>query len=170
MPLGNDLPLLLVLLAALLLVVAIVLLIFSSRHATRQLTDVDLGDGPLEQFRGGLRWPLPAGLGATNTPPVLVGLELFDWGVRIGARWGWLRPFVPTWFARYEEIRAVEHVKRTALRMSRRNAEGVCLRAAVRGAPLIFWTSATAALLDLFEERGVVVVRSPRGPRLWSNT
>jgi hypothetical protein len=165
---SHDLPLLLALLAIALLLGAAALTHFASLRASRVLDDVDLEDGPLQSFRGGLRWPLPSGLGATNTPPVLVGLELFEWGVSIGARWSWLKPFVPSWNARYEELWIAEHVRR-GLKLSKRGSEGVRLRAALPGAPLIFWSSGSTAVLDFLESHGVAVVRKPGVTRLWSN-
>ena len=165
----HNLSLLLSLLAIALLVGATALLHFASQRASRHLPGVDLEDGPLQSFRGGLRWPLPAGLGATNTPPVLVGLELFEWGVRIAARWAWLAPFVPCWNARYEEIWIAEHVKRGALKLSKRGSEGVRFRAGVPGTPLVFWSSASSTLLDFLEGHGVAVLRSAGFTRLWTN-
>jgi len=164
----HNLVVLAALLAAVLLVGAAAVVHSAAGRANRILGDVDTEDGPLQTFKGGLRWPLPAGLGSTNTPPVLVGLELFDWGLRIGARWSWLGPFVPSWCARYEELWAVEHVRRS-LRMSKRGSQGVRIRAPLPGTPLIFWTSASAALLDALESRGVAVVRVVTTPRFWSN-
>jgi hypothetical protein len=164
----HDITLLVVLLAALLLLAAVAIVHFASRRASRSLPDVDLEDGPLQSFHGGLRWALPAGLGATSTPPVLVGLELFDWGVRIDGRWSWLGPFVPTWSVRYEEIWAAEHVRR-ALKLSKRKSEGVRLRAPVAGPPMIFWSSNSTLLLDSLERHGVAVVRRAAALRLWTN-
>jgi len=166
--LAHNLPLLLLLAAIALLIVAVALVRFAARGASRTLRGIDCNGGPLQSFRGGLRWPLPAGLGATNTPPVLVGLDLFDWGVRIGARWPVLTPFVPTWSARYEEIQVAEYVRR-GTSMSKRRSEGVRLRAAVTGTPLIFWTSGAGILLESLEGRGVATVRSVTPMRLWTN-
>ena len=163
----HDIPLLLLLLAIALLLGAACLVHFAARRASRLLPQADVEDGPLQSFRGGLRWPLPGRLGATNTPPVLVALDVYHWGVRIEARWPWLRPFVPSWCALYEEIRAAEHVRR--VRMSKRGADGVRLRGALPGAPLIFWSSLSTRLLDSLEEHGVAVVRVAVVPRMWTN-
>jgi len=97
-----------------------------------------------------------------------VGLELFEWGVRIEARWKWLRPLVPLWCARYEEILVAEHARR-GTRMSKRLTDGVRLRASLAGAPLIFWTSGCASLLDALEAHGVAVVRRSTPTRVWTN-
>jgi len=164
----HNVVLLVFLLAIALLIGDLALLNFGSRRASRALPDVDLKAGPLQSLQGGLRWPLPSGLGATNTPPVLVELELFDWGVRIRARWAWLRPFVPSWCARYEEIVVAEHVKR-GRRISKRGSEGIRLRGRLAGMPVIFWTSRSALLLDLLESRHVAVLRNTTAPRLWTN-
>ena len=164
----HDITLLLLILAIVLLLAAVLLLHSAARRAGRALPEVDPEEGPLQSFRGGLRWPMPKGLGSTNTPPVLVGLELFEWGVRIGARWSWMRPFVPSWSARYEELRAAEHVRR-GLRISNRGSDGVRLRAPLPGAPLIFWSSASGLLLDSLEAHGVAVVRRAAVLRLWTN-
>jgi len=164
----HDITLLLLILAFLLLLTAVFLVHSAAGRASRALPDVDVEDGPLQNFRGGLRWPMPKGLGSTNTPPVLVGLEFFEWGVRIEARWTWMRPFVPSWSARYEELRAAEHVRR-GLRISKRGSDGVRLRAPLPGAPLIFWSSASSLLLDSLESHGVAVVRRAAVLRLWTN-
>jgi hypothetical protein len=164
----HDITVLLVLLAVLLLLAAVAIVHFASRRASRALDDVDLDDGPLQSFHGGLRWALPAHLGATSTPPVLVSLELFEWGVRIDARWSFLRPFVPSWFVTYEEVSAAEHIRRS-LKLSRRKSEGVRLRAPSAGAPMIFWSSSSTLLLDSLEAHGVVIVRRAVAPRLWTN-
>ncbi len=164
----DDIVLLLLSLAIVLLIGAVVLVHFASRRASRVLRDVESEQTPIQSFRGGLRWPLPAGLGATNTPPVLVGLQLFEWGVLIDARWSWLRPFVPSWFARYDEIWAAELVRRGP-GLSKRRSEGVRFRGHLTGAPLIFWTSASSSLLELLAERGVAVVRAATTARVWTN-
>jgi hypothetical protein len=164
----NDIALLVVSLAIVLLVGAVALVHVASRRASRVLGDVASGQAPLQSFRGGLRWPLPAGLGATNTPPVLVGLQLFEWGLRIDARWSWLKPFVPSWFARYDEIWAAELVRRGPS-LSKRRSEGVRFRGHLSGAPLIFWTSSSGSLLELLEQRGVAVVRAATTARVWTN-
>lgn len=163
---GYSLLLGLIILA--LLVLAGVLLAVGSRRQARVIGDVDTEDGLINSFSGGLRWPLPAGMGATNVPPTLVGLELYPWGLRISARWAWLRAFVPTWYVRYEELIAAEHSSRHKL-VSRRASQGVRLRALVNGAPMIFWTSNWSFLLDALEERGVNVSRSTSAVRFWSN-
>jgi hypothetical protein len=164
----GDTYLLVVLLAIALLIASAALMNFASRRATRTLDDVNLEAGPLQSFKGGLRWPLPAHLGTTNTPPVLVSLELFEWGVRIQARWPWLRAFVPLWCARYEEILIAEHAHR-GMQISKRGSDGVRFRARVAGAPLIFWTSRTRLLLDALESHGVAVIRGRTTARVWTN-
>jgi len=164
----GEASLLLGLLVVALLVAAAVVLNFGSRRATRVLEDVDLSDGPIGSFMGGLRWPLPAGLGTTNMPPTLVALELYPWGLRISARWSWLRPFMPAWHVRYEEIHFAEHPRRHQ-RLSKRACDGVRFRASVPGAPIIFWTSNWSVLLDLLEARGVAAVRTPTVTRIWTN-
>jgi len=151
-----------------LLAVAAALLVLSARRVTRVLEEVEVEDGLLRSFAGGLRWSLPAGLGTSNAPPVLVGLELYPWGLRIGARWSWLAPFVPRWYVRYEEILLAEHAHR-AVRVSRRGADGVRLRAPLAGGPMIFWTSNWSRLLDLLEARDVAVARRATPTGFWSN-
>jgi len=159
---------LLLLLGIALLAGAGALVHFASLRAGRSLDDVDLEGIPLRSFSGGLRWPLPARLGVTNTSPMLVGLELFEWGVRMRARWSWLRPFVPTWCARFEEISAAEYVRR-GLRLSKRGSEGVRFRAPLTGTPLIFWTSSASSLLDALEAHDVAVLRRATALRFWTN-
>jgi hypothetical protein len=170
MSLSSDGSSLLIVVAAIVLLLAsVVFLGFASRYASRRLDGVDLESRLLQSFRGGLRWPLPARLGTTNTPPVLVGLEMHEWGVRVEARWSWLRRFVPSWCVRYEEILVAERARRSA-RLSRRGSDGVRFRAPVCGAPLIFWTSATGSLLDSLEAHGVAVVRVATITRVWTNS
>lgn len=164
----DGLPLLLGSLAIVLFLAAGVILNLASRRATRVLEDVDVSDGLIDSYVGGLRWPLPAGLGTTNMPPVLVGLELYPWGLRIGARWSFLYPFMPVWYARYDELLVAEHAKR-GLRISKRASDGVRLRAHVAGAPVIFWTSNWSGLLDTLEAQGVTVVRRATPTGAWSN-
>ena len=164
----DDVSWLIVLVAIALLIADVALMNFASRRATRTLDNVDFEEGPLQSFKGGLRWPLPAHLGTTNTPPVLVSLELFEWGVRIGARRPWLRAFVPLWCARYEEIILAEHARR-GMRISRRGTDGVRFRASVAGAPVIFWTSRSGSLLDSLEAHGVAVNRRSTTTRVWTN-
>jgi hypothetical protein len=164
----DGVSLLLALFAVLLLVAAGVVLNFASRRGTRVLDEVDVSDGLIDSYAGGLRWPLPAGLGTTNMPPVLVGLELYPWGLRIGARWSFLYPFMPAWYARYEEIVVAEHAKR-GMRLSKTGSHGVRLRSQVNGAPVIFWTSNWNGLLDTLEAQGVSVVRQAMPTRAWSN-
>jgi len=151
-----------------LIAVAAALLVYGARRATRLPGVVEPEAEVLASFVGGLRWPLPAGFGTTNAPPVLVGLEMYAWGLRIGARWTWLSPFVPTWQARFEEIRIAEHARR-GLRVSKRGSQGVRFRLSSGGAPMIFWTSNWFGLLDLLEEHGVEVVRRPTMTKLWTN-
>lgn len=151
-----------------LIALAAAMLVFGARRATR-LADIAEPEGELvASFVGGLRWPLPAGFGTTNAPPVLVGLEMYARGLRIRARWSFLYPFVPTWQVRFEEIRVAEHARR-GLRVSKRGSHGVRLRLAVGGAPMIFWTSNWFGLLGLLEEHGVEVVRRPTMTKVWSN-
>jgi hypothetical protein len=151
-----------------LLAVAAALLVLSARRVTRVLEEVEVEDGLLRSFAGGLRWSLPAGLGTTNAPPVLVGLEMYPWGLRIGARWSWLAPFVPRWYARYEEIQVAEHARR-GMRATKRGSQGVRLRTRAGTEPMIFWTSNWSLLLDLLEASGVEVVRRPTATRFWTN-
>jgi hypothetical protein len=166
--LSDDVSLLIVLLAVVLLIADVALMAFAARRATRTLDDVDFQVDPLQSFKGGLRWPLPAHLGTTNTAPVLVGLDLFEWGIRIEARWPWLRPFVPLWCARYEEIVVAERARR-GMRMSKRGSDGVRFRANLVGAPVIFWMSGSGMLLDSLEAHGVAVVRTSTVTRVWTN-
>ena len=160
--------LLLALGALALIAVAAALLVFGARRATRDGVPAEPEAELIARFFGGLRWSLPAGFGTTNAPPVLVGLEMYSSGLRIGARWTWLSPFVPTWQARFEEIGIAEHARR-GLRVSKRGSQGVRIRLSAGGAPVIFWTSSWSGLLDLLEERGVEVARRPTSTRLWSN-
>jgi hypothetical protein len=169
MPLSTDaISLLVGSLAAVLLVVAAVILAFTSRRANRVLDDVGVSDGLVDSYVGGLRWQLPGHLGTASVPPVLVGLELYPWGLRIGARRSFLHPFVPAFYARYEEITVAEHVRR-GMQVSRRFAHGIRLRTTIGGAPLIFWTSGWAGLLDSLEALGVAVVRQSTPAGAWSN-
>ena len=79
-----------------------------------------------------------------------------------------MRPFVPSWSARYEELRAAEHVRR-ALRFSSADPTAFVSEPPLPGAPLIFWSSASSLLLDSLEAHGVVVVRRAAVLRLWTN-
>ena len=166
--LTDGFSLLLGLLVVVLLLLAALVLAVGSRRQTRVIDGVDTADGLINSFGGGLRWPLPWGLGATNVPPTLVALELYPWGLRIEARWRRLRSFVPTWYVRYEELMGAEHSSRRKM-ASRRASEGVRLRAVANGGPMIFWTSNWSFLLDALEERGVSVSRTPSSIRFWSN-
>ena len=155
-------------LAVVLLLLVVPALNFVSRKTTRVLDDVEVSDGLLDSYVGGLRWQLPWHLGTASMPPVLVGLELYPWGLRIGARWAVLHPFMPAWYARYEEIEVAEHARR-AMQVSRRFAHGVRFRTTIGGAPVIFWTSGFALLLDSLEAQGVKVVRRATPTGAWSN-
>jgi hypothetical protein len=165
---GGSLSWLLGLIVLVLVVLTGVLLNLGARSATRVIAEHEVGDGLVDKFVGGLRWPLPGGLGTTNMPPVLVSLELYPWGLAITARWHFLGLFMPTWYVRYEEIVLAEHAHR-AMRVSRRGADGVRLRAPLAGGPVIFWTSNWARLLDLLEARDVAIVRRATPTGFWSN-
>ncbi|MGD1012611.1 MAG: hypothetical protein ABR925_08795 [Acidimicrobiales bacterium] len=157
-----------VLLVVALLLAAALLLNLGSRRATRVLDDVDLGEGQPLRIRGGLRWPLPGALGTTNTPPVLVELELFDKGIRVAPRWAWVRPFSPSWGARYDEIIVAEHARR-GLRISKVGSVGVRFRIAAAGQPMIFLTTNPNRVLDALEAHDVAVKRDATVIHLWSN-
>ena len=159
---------LLILLAVVLLLAAGVIVYLGSRVATRVVEDVEVEDGLLDSFVGSLRWALPGRLGTTTMPALLVGLELYPWGVRIGARWAGVRPFVPSWYARYDEILLAEHTRR-AIRGKKGRFNGVRLRTTIGGEPLIFWTASWNQLLDDLESHGVTVIRYPTPTAFWSN-
>jgi hypothetical protein len=159
---------LLILLTVFLFLFAGVILYLGSRVATRVVEDVNVDDGLLDSFVGSLRWALPGRLGTTTMPALLVGLELYPWGVRIGARWAAARPFVPSWYARYEEILLVEHTRR-AFRLTKRGLHGARFRSSIGGDPLIFWTTRWTHLLDELEGHGVTVIRYPTPTVFWSN-
>lgn len=158
--------LLLGLLVLALLVAAGLVLNLGARRAERMLEDVDVSD-EIATLMGGLRWPLPAGLGTTNMPPVLVALKLYPWGLRLRARWSWLGPFMPAWDVRYEEIDLAQRAARRG-RLAR-SANGVRIRAGVAGAPVIFWSSNWSFLLDSLETRGVTVDRTRTVTHIWNN-
>jgi hypothetical protein len=149
-------------------VLAIAILYFCSRQRARVADDVDVDDDLIVSFVGGLRWALPKGLGTTTMPGVLVGLALYPWGLRLGARWRVLAPFVPSWCVRYEEITAAEHARR-GLRIAKRGSHGVRFRTGVGDDPVIFWTSNWSRLLDDLEGYGVPVVRQATSTAVWSN-
>ncbi|MGA2527848.1 MAG: hypothetical protein ABSG36_01650 [Acidimicrobiales bacterium] len=165
---GGSLSWLLGLIVLVLLALTGALLNLGARGASRVLGELEVDDGLVEKLAGGLRWPLPGGLGTTNMPPVLVSLELYPWGLRVAARWRLLGLFMPTWYVRYEEILLAEHAHR-AVRVSRRGADGVRLRAPLAGGPMIFWTSNWSRLLDLLEARDVAVARRATPTGFWSN-
>jgi hypothetical protein len=129
---------------------------------------VDVEDSLIDSFVGALRWALPRRLGTTTMPGVLVGIELYPWGLRMGARWPILVPFMPSWYARYEEITAAEHARR-GLRVAKRGSHGVRFRTGIGDDPVIFWTSSWASLLDELEGHGVPVVRQATSTAIWSN-
>lgn len=164
----HDVYVLGALLVAAFVLVAVLLLNFGSHRAARVLDGVDFGDGPLLRIRGGLRWSLPGALGTTNTPAVLVELEMFEKGIRVSPRWAWVRPFCPSWNASYDEIIVAEHAKR-GLRIARVGSVGVRFRIAAAGQPMIFLTTSPSGLLDALEAHGVAVKREVTVIHLWNN-
>jgi hypothetical protein len=165
---SSEADLALVLAAGVLLVAALGLMFFGARKATRVVKGLEAGQDPPRRFPGGVRWPLPAGLGTTNTSPAFAALDMYPSGLCIKPRWVWLGPFVPSWGALYDEIVLAEHVRRT-LRLSAIGSEGVRLQVADQAEPMIFWTSGTDLLLDELEAHGVGVVRDVNPVRFWTN-
>jgi hypothetical protein len=102
-------------------------------------------------------------LGGTLSQTVSAGrplarLELFAWGIRLGASARLLQFLpvpIPTWEARYGELAVVRHV-------ASHRTHG--LRFAVASTPhaVVFWSSRCAEILDRLEAAGATVDRSVR--------
>lgn len=105
--------------------------------------------------------PESAFLGGTLSRTVSAGfplarLEIFGWGVRLGAsaRWRRFLPLsIPTWEVRYEELAVVRRV--TAY-----GQEGLRFAMTASADAVVFWSSRCPEILDRLEAAGAAVDRS----------
>ena len=106
--------------------------------------------------------PESAYLGSALTATVNVGwplarLELFEWGIRLGAS---ARPVallplsIPTWEARYEELVTVRSVRGIV-------SSGLRFAVADKTDAVVFWSFQWLKILDRLEAAGAKVDRSP---------
>ena len=150
---------------AVVIVGVVVVFRFYSRRGSRITTASHPGEEPLTSWVGGLRMPNPGG-GLLNATWPLARLELFPWGIRVGASVHFLRIMLPTWEAAYEEVTQAGAIRGPF------GSSGVRLRANLPGAPVVFWTVSkgqAALILNEIHEHGVAL--NPSTERLpWTST
>jgi len=98
---------------------------------------------------GGLRWPE----GTAIVP--LARLELFGSGLRLCGSLRLLKPLLPTWEVRYDEIKEAGLVRSALTKRL-----GVRFQSDTPGGSVVFWTSTPQRVLAQLSEHGVGVTNT----------